>query len=1062
MSVEIRLLGGFEVVVDGETVASGSWQRRAAADLVKLLALTDGHRLHRERVLESLWPGVDVASASPRLHKAAHYARRAVGRADAVVVRGETVALLPDDEIVVDVAVFDDLASAADERGDLESAERALAAYGGDLLPDDLYEPWAADERDRLARLRTNLLRQARRWNDLLAVDPADEAAHLALMKEHLARGDRMAALRQFERLDRVLRQDLGVAPSRAAIALRDRALAAAPARAPAGTPVGGTADEVDEDDDLVGRERELAALTQLFERAPASGRAAFLSGPPGSGKTVLLERALSTAGRRGWRTGRGSASRIDGAWPYAPVLEAIADLCRQHPALLDGLADEHRTEIERVLVLREAADPSAGGHQRLFVATTELLRLAAAGEGALLVVDDAHDCDEASLRLLHHLVRSSVDTRVVVLLAHRPGLATPLSDVRASLLERRSAVEIDLPPLSAEEVRDLVERHVRAPSRELLASIAELSAGQPFAVAELAKRAADAPGDVRPLMTVLVERLPAPLRDVLAHVAVAGTGFDTDEFVALSGLDESTAYDRLDEALAVRAVLRDASGYRFRHPLLREALLEQVAAHRRRQLHRDAAQRLEALGASPARVAHHLVAAADLTAAAPHLLTAARAEAAVGAYQDALALLDAFGEHPPAGLAGEVQVLRGDMLTRLGDRRAVDAYRGALPHVTGPLRRQARIGLSRAAMESGDLETANAALEGLEPEGGPGDGALLLARANLAFWSGDVDTAAQVTAQARALLALAHDSWELLDLVALQGLIAHQRGEWYSRLEAELRSTSEGPRVVTGVFDANLCVAEYLLYGPTPYSEVRKLAEQIRRSAERAGSLRGVAFAHALAGEAALLSGDLDAAEEELERAVDLHADADARAGQALSLQRLAEVHLARGDRDTARRLLDRAVPLARWTSLAQHLIDRIYGTMIAAAPDPAAARAVVDAAQLATDEDRDRCQFCAVTFAVPATIACADVGDVEAARRHLADAEHSTAVWPGTAWQAATTEARAHVVAAAGDRQTAHRLLEEAGRMFAQAGQPRDAERCARAAGETAAETGAVATAL
>ena len=97
MSVEIRLLGGFEVVVDGDKVTAGSWQRRAAADLVKLLALTDGHRLHRERVLEALWPGVDVASSSPRLHKAAHYARRAMGRPDAVVVRGETVALLPDD-----------------------------------------------------------------------------------------------------------------------------------------------------------------------------------------------------------------------------------------------------------------------------------------------------------------------------------------------------------------------------------------------------------------------------------------------------------------------------------------------------------------------------------------------------------------------------------------------------------------------------------------------------------------------------------------------------------------------------------------------------------------------------------------------------------------------------------------------------------------------------------------------------------------------------------------------------------------------------------------------------
>ena len=80
-----------------------------------------------------------------------------------------------------------------------------------------------------------------------------------------------------------------------------------------------------------------------------------------------------------------------------------------------------------------------------------------------------------------------------------------------------------------------------------------------------------------------------------------------------------------------MRAVLRDDPGYRFRHPLLREALLEQVPAHRRRQLHRDAAQRLEALGASPARVAHHLVAAGDLTAAAPYLLTAAQAEGAAG-----------------------------------------------------------------------------------------------------------------------------------------------------------------------------------------------------------------------------------------------------------------------------------------------------------------------------------------------------------------------------------------------------------------------------------------------
>ncbi|MFC5179352.1 ATP-binding protein [Nocardioides taihuensis] len=1049
MSVEIRLLGGFEVVVDGSPVAPSAWQRRAAADLVKLLVLAEGRRLLRDRVVEALWPDVGP-DANPRLHKAAHYARRAIGHPDAVVVRGDVVTLLPDEGARTDIADFEALATTARDRGDVASAERALAAYGGDLLPDDLYQAWTEHERERLAGLRVELLRQARRWRDLLAADPADEAAHLEVMREHLGRGDRMAALRQFERLDRVLRQELGVTPGPAAIALRDRALALTSATDV--TPLVDT----DDTDDLVGRGRESAALADLLDRAAhGTSCAALVSGPPGSGKSVLLERTIDLAAARGWRTGRGSASRIDGAWPYAPVLEAVADLCRQHPALLDGLADEHRAEIERALVVREVGDPGGGGHQRLFVASTELLRLAAAGEGALIVVDDAHDCDEASLRLLHHIARSCGGTRLAVLLAYRPSQATAaLSDVRSSLIERRNAVEISLSALDEEEVRDLVERYVRSPSAELLSSIGVLSRGQPFAVVELARRAADAPDDLRPLMTVLIEQLPRPVRDVLTRVAVAGTGFDTDEFVALSGLDEATAYDRLDEALAAHAIVRDAAGYRFRHPLLREALLEQLPAHRRRLLHRDAARRLEDLGASPARVAHHLVAAGDSTGAAPHLLRAARAEAAVGAYRDALALLDA-ADRPPAEIAGELHLLRADILTRLGDPRAVESYRQALATTSGPLLKRARTGLARAATAAGDLDTAEAALAGLDPDEGPGDGPLLLARANLAFFRGDLETAADTAAQARALLSLAQDSWEVLDLVALQGLIAHQRGEWYSRLETELRSSAHDSRVVAAVFDANLCVSEYLLYGPTPYPEVLRLAEEIRSSAERAGSLRAVAFAHALAGEAALLSGDLDRAEHALREALDLHAEAGARAGQALCLQRLAEVRLARGDRDGAQHLLDRALPLARWTPVAIHLIDRIHGTMIAAAPDPAAACEVVDMASNATD-DRDQCWFCSVTFAVPAAIACADAGDLEHAREHLASAERSTALWPGTAWQAATVEARAHLEAAEGDPAAARRLLDQASRMFAQIGHPRDAERCARplALGSTPAD--------
>ena len=59
-----------------------------------------------------------------------------------------------------------------------------------------------------------------------------------------------------------------------------------------------------------------------------------------GVGKTAVLELAQSLAARRGWRVGRGSASAVEGPWPYAPALEALCDLCRRHPALLDGLEE--------------------------------------------------------------------------------------------------------------------------------------------------------------------------------------------------------------------------------------------------------------------------------------------------------------------------------------------------------------------------------------------------------------------------------------------------------------------------------------------------------------------------------------------------------------------------------------------------------------------------------------------------------------------------------------------------------------------------------------------------
>src|SRR4051794_2339339 len=177
--LDIGLLGGFGVVVDGKPVPTDAWPQRRAADLVKLLALAPGHRLARDEVLEQLWPSLGADAAASNLHKAASYARRVLGERGAVVLRGGMVALAPEAEITTDVERL----AAGDD-----------AAYRGELLPDDRNEggpraPGGGWRERGLAALRPH-----RRWEELLREEPADEEAPLALARRHVAAGDRPAA----------------------------------------------------------------------------------------------------------------------------------------------------------------------------------------------------------------------------------------------------------------------------------------------------------------------------------------------------------------------------------------------------------------------------------------------------------------------------------------------------------------------------------------------------------------------------------------------------------------------------------------------------------------------------------------------------------------------------------------------------------------------------------------------------------------------------------------------------------------------------------------------------
>ena len=293
-ALRFHLLGGFRAVVDDEPVPDDAWARRKAQAVVKLLALAAGHALHREEVLEALWPEAEPAAARNSLNQALHAARRALGPASAQLrVAAERLILVP--PVWVDVAAFEGAALAARRSSDPALYEVALTLYTGELLPENRYEDWAAGRREALRGTRLTLLSELARLQEGrgaldLAVaaleraveqEPANEEAHVALIRLHARAGRRDVAMRHWARLRDALRRDLDVAPSPASEAAYRDVLAdtAAPPRAPAAPAIPPSARRAHNLPasltSLIGRLRERAAVRELLERgAGDAGRA--------------------------------------------------------------------------------------------------------------------------------------------------------------------------------------------------------------------------------------------------------------------------------------------------------------------------------------------------------------------------------------------------------------------------------------------------------------------------------------------------------------------------------------------------------------------------------------------------------------------------------------------------------------------------------------------------------------------------------------------------------------------------------------------------------------------
>ena len=1039
--VVLRVLGGFSVAIDGAELPSDHWPSLRSAHLVQLLSLADGQRLLREQVIDALWPQLDPDAGAANLRKAAHHARQALGDQDAVVLRGGQVMLWPGKMRVVDAAEFERLADAALAQRDAAVCAQAALAYEGDLLPGSRYEPWTEAVRDRLRSCHLELLRRGAQWERLAQAEPTDEPAHRELMKRELAAGNRAAAIRWYSRLRNTLQQVLGVSPDRETEALYEQCVAGLRLSGPA----------------FVGRQMELAQVASWLRASPREQAGGLVvRGPAGIGKTAFCRQVAALARDKGWSVV--SVDAVQPGQPYAVIAGAVDRLILENRQVLDAVGAPARSVLALLSPLALPADALQGplGRHQVIGAFRRLLLTASAGAPVMLRVDDAHLIGDADVDVLMHLAVTGHP--VFVVLAMRPAAAdSELGRGVSRLVGAGHLFAIELDPLADDDAAGLVAQAApRALAPDVVARIVRLADGNPFAAIELARCAGPAadsrlPASAAEAITARLCDAPLTAMPLLKHLALAGDEFDAAMAAAMSQASEDETFDLLDAALDAGVLVVADARYRFRHELVRQALVDQIPPHQRLKLHRQAAQRLAQLGAPPAAIARHWLAGGSPAEATRWLLAAASDAVRLAAFNDALRqlapLLAYQPDHP------EALRLKAEALDAKGDPAAVAAYRAAAEAAGEPASQDLRAKGALAQIKQGDPKGALKALEGLKPT--TVDGLLCEALAYsgaAAMGVADPAMGTQKSAQARRLAIQTGDMAAIVVASWAQAAAAHARGELHSSVLADLRETSHLPHLAVRVFDGQLCFAQRFLYGARPYAEVITFAQALAAEAERLGAARGHAFGVTLRGEAELLAGDLQAAEEHLTLGARLHRAIGGNTGEAFSLQRLAEVAMFRGQRDDARALLADALDIARQTDVGFHLLDRIYGTRMTLSDDPESALHALEDAREAVHGPLETCPGCRITFAVPAAIAAARAHRLDLAAEYERAADFlANVVMRLPAWYAALEEVRAHIALAGGDSSvTASKRFAAAASKFREAGHPLDAARCeAMAAG-------------
>ncbi|WP_242608975.1 helix-turn-helix transcriptional regulator [Actinomadura formosensis] len=400
----------------------------------------------------------------------------------------------------------------------------------------------------------------------------------------------------------------------------------------------------------LVGRREALQEIGRVLDAAEDGYGFLAMVGEPGAGKTRLLNELADGAMARKLPFVAGRAAEFEQEMPFGAVVDALDDRLEEHTLSLPPAALRLLGTVFPALADLTGEPPAASpesqvARYQLHRTVRHLLEELAEPSGLVLILDDLHWADDATIELLDHLVRHPPRARVLVAVAYRPAQASPRL---AALVDAAGpqGVRVTVEPFTQSEVREFLGPDV---SRSRCQALFKASGGNPFYLEALAKMADGAPAAgtaldrhwekgvapltemppaVRAALQVELSALPPQALQMARGAAVAADVFEPALAAVAAEMEQNAALTALD-VLTGHDVVRPTTGgrFRFRHPLVRHVAYASTAAGWRIAAHSRVSSRLAELGAPAAVRAHHVVRSARFgdTEAIRTLVEAAR-----------------------------------------------------------------------------------------------------------------------------------------------------------------------------------------------------------------------------------------------------------------------------------------------------------------------------------------------------------------------------------------------------------------------------------------------------